>query len=556
MNLIEFLVQIVKAIDESLGLNALNYRIALIYALTIMIAFIITMLYFRIKGKGSGTSKFVNTSFTAKILVYISVFALPVLEVCSRALIFGTDIGEHTLDVLQIFRNGHWLHSYKNPYYDLINVPAVMRAIIGIVITNDLTAHSPVNALIFNWSICLSLTLAILILLEKTLNITRKPIVFLVLIITALSNPYVSMSSNFIGLSFLLALLSLTFLELENEGRRTLITSSLLYLASLLTHGTGMFFLIPLFMYALYNIHRRQKIKSSMIHSLALYIIIIVVLTLMRFIYTTAYKGVRPYISETLGFMNRLQTGEVVLREVKWEAPVIPRITAISFSLLPSIALAPLVLLIVLLILRKIGILPLKYNREIFRHYQDFNNKFTYYWTFAISGLILILMAFVSSYFSRSFGRELGYPGMMMLIIPAAYTLNIILKGCNKKTYLIVLLVAIFVYLLGLATPAKTPWYEDYRTLTVHWRPAFKQYYLYSITILKLHDLTTPLTIYAEDKITLSYLYKLLYTAKIPKGLIRVHVAGYPDLNNIARELSVVYSANAPLDIVVVLRSK
>ena len=161
MNLIEFLVQIVKTIDESLGLNTLNYRIALVYTSTIMIVLITAILYFRIirvKSRGLNLSKSGNVSFTIRILIYIFVFAFLALEVYSRILVFGTDIGEHTSDVLQIFRNGRWLHSYKNPYYDLINVPAVMRAIIGIIITNDLMAHSLVNALIFNWTLCLSLT--------------------------------------------------------------------------------------------------------------------------------------------------------------------------------------------------------------------------------------------------------------------------------------------------------------------------------------------------------------------------------------------------------------
>jgi len=252
-----------------------------------------------------------------------------------------------------------------------------------------------------------------------------------------------------------------------------------------------------------------------------------------------------------------MQTGEIILREAKWEVPLIPRITAISFSLLPSIALSPLALLIILHMLRKIRIPPFKYSKKRFEHYRDFNNvkASTYYWTFAISGLILILMAFASSYFSRSLSREFGYPGMTMLIIPAAYTLNVILKE-YKKTHLAILLIAIFVYMLGLVTPAKIPWYEDYRILTICWRSAFQQYYLYSITISKLHDLTTPLIIYAEDKTALGYSYRLLHDTETSRGLIRAYVVKHLDLDHIDHGLSVVYSANASLDIVVALQPK
>lgn len=544
-----------RAVDELLGLNSLSYRIVLIHVSIIMITLITIILYFRIKSKDSSAFKSKNTSFIIKVLIYAFVLAFLALEVYSRVLIFGTDIGEHTPDVLQILRNGHWLYSYKNPYYDLIDVPAVMRAIIGIIITNDLMAHSLVNALIFNWTLCLSLTLAILIFLEKPLNITRKPIMFLILIIIALSNPYVSMLSNFMGLSFLLALLSLiTIMFLENRGEKALITSSLLYLASLLAHGIGMLFFIPLSMYTLYNI-RRQGIKRSTIYSLTSYIVITMILVLMLFIYTTAYRGVMSYISEILGFIVRMQTGEVILHEARWEAPVIPRITVISFSLLPSIALGPLALLFTLHILRKIRIPPLK-HREKFKHYQDSNDDkhFTYYWAFTISGIILILMAFAFSYFSRSLSREFGYPGVMMLIVPAAYTLNLIIRGCSKRMYLVILLISILVYILGLVTPAKIPWYEDYRPLTICWRSAFQQYYLYSTTISKFHDLTTPLIVYSEDKTALGYVYRLLYDAEIPRELIKVYVMKHLNLDHTGRGLSVVYVAKASLSIAVAFK--
>ena len=141
-----------------------------------------------------------------------------------------------------------------------------------------------------------------------------------------------------------------------------------------------------------------------------------------------------------------------------------------------------------------------------------------------------------------------------MFTIPAAYTLTTVLRA-NRKTRIILILLTILVFVLGFATPTKVPWYKDYRIMTIYWRSAFHQYYLYSINVSKFHDLTTPLIIYSEDRTALGYTYRLLHNITIPRDLIRVYVVKQLSLNNVDQELNLIYSAGVPLDIAVFTQS-
>lgn len=512
--IVTHIVKFYKTIDCILRLGKIDYRYVVLNSFLALLALFLIMLSSKNK-KAMKTKIMDNEKMQYKVLfITLSIIlALSLIGIYSSIIIFGTDIGEHSLDALHVYMYGHWNRSFKNPYYDLVNVPALLRVFLCITLGIS-SLHSVISACTISLFANLCFVLTLYEFTKKVLD-KRSPLLFLLTYVIAISNPYVYklfISSHYMGCSFLLSMLSLMVLLFHSNTYKNMVLYSVLYLGSLLIHGTALLF-IPLFLSCVVYIKKKRKLFN-----ISLYLSPVIILIVLKIVYTTAYRGFLPYLSEIIGFLTQGLRGEIELREVRWNSPEIPRATAISFSLLPALALCqPIMKLFQLFTARFDTAL-----RDVRENSLGIANRPYYVKIFLVTAIVLSILSFLCSFFSNSLNRELGVPAMGFLAFSTIYVTNIIWsKGIVFR--LILLFLAMLAFTANWATPLTIPWYKDYTSITIAWRTAFYKYYLQSFNIMRFYDFVTPITIYTRDKVCLEYVSMMLYSINVPRNLIKVY---------------------------------
>lgn len=355
-----------------------------------------------------------------------------VIEWCLLVGMLRAVIGEETPDAFLIFESGHWTKSLKNPYYDLLNVHAfymVLFTLLGAPSVENIFSDLP-----FSIAIGLFLVVALRTLTRRFTGISYTSFVLLFLTLAAV--PVVHLFSWSLAAPVTLALFATNFVTYRGD-RTKWIVFALLYIGALLFHGSAMLIiLLPIFYIIIHGFFGNTDVRNY-VNILVLTIIISSIMAVVRFFYTTAYLGAGTYWYELLRFLTHgLQAAT---REPHWSAPQIPRITSYSFTVLPAIALTPLLLYI----LSKI------YKRIVW-HIDS------HYVAHLLTGGAMLLMGMVASTFSNSLSRELGYPGFIVITISAAYMLKRVEE--NSVLRAVFALVAITAYALSLFTPSINPW--------------------------------------------------------------------------------------------------
>ncbi|RLI82345.1 hypothetical protein DRP04_04185 [Archaeoglobales archaeon] len=533
------LVDLLKELDKILGIRYLSYREIIIMSFIPVLSILTFLLLTSMKRREiiEGRQHALGSSFLVLILVFIGVFSTLSLEVFSKIAIFGINVEEHTPDTFLILREGHWKYSLKNAYYDFINVPALMRVILSLI-TDFATPHSVFVASLFSFVVGLVLLIAYYTLMQR---VHRAGFItcYLLTILTLVSNPYSSFVNNYMGLSYILALLSLYPLLIYRERfeARMIVLSILLYLGAALTHGVAI--LMTLCLIVLYPLLKKAVNNPRLHLCLLSFTIVALLIDVLRFIHTGAYRGASTYMHELLNFLF----GAYHLRTTRWSSPVVPRITAFSFALLPSLALTPLVTLI---LIRVMILLEIVHKNEAKGFEQlDVAVKRTLYPVFLLYSLILVLGGFVASFFSNSLSREFGYVGIMLLAIPTSYALSLFRSSRGKCAVLLYLLL-ILSLILGFATPSAIPWYDGYRDLTLDWRSSFLSFYSHAVNIARFYDAGAGLHLflYSVDKVPVSYAYLQLHGSILPRGHILVSTIKNSWNFEINKLLDIVYSAN------------
>jgi len=364
----------------------------------------------------------------------------------------GIVIGEETPDAFLIFKSAHWAKSLKNPYYDLMNVHAfymVLFTFLGASSVESIFSDLPLSV-----TIALFLAVALRVLTKRYADIEHTS--FLILFLALATIPVVHLFSWSLAAPITLALFATNFALSRNDRTRWIIFV-LLYSGALLFHGSAMLtILLPLF-YIFSCIFLGNSNKSVDVKVLALATLLSLAMSVLRFFYTTAYLGAGTYWHELLRF---LAYGlQATTREPHWSAPQIPRITSYSFTVLPAMALTPLLLYILL---------------KVYKGLEWYINS--HYLAHLLTGGTMLLMGLLASTFSNSLSRELGYPGFIVMTISAAYTLKHV-EEKNTLRDIFALIVAI-AYALSLFTPTINPWLYLYSNPIPSYTPTTYESYL------------------------------------------------------------------------------
>ncbi|MGC8544185.1 MAG: hypothetical protein ACP5NQ_09600 [Vulcanisaeta sp.] len=336
-------------------------------------------------------------------------------------------MGEQAPDAAVYMEYGHWRFSLKNPYYDLINVAsfwiAVLHEVYGI---GDVVNAVP--NLVFYIVIILLFICSLLIAYRRLIGGERGFDVVVYALLIAIASPYITFISVPPSLSALYALLFIGFfISRDRLDSRDYVVLLILALAGILTHATAMGMII-FFLLSLTLILRIVKNKTQETHSrgtfgvLVTVLVLYVLLSLVRFIYTTAYISLYPYYASFISFINFLSgTGEVELRASKYGLYA-PLFTVFSWTILPGLAASYVLYCLI--------------KRSCTESRQQLISL-----SLLIGGLILIGMGFIGSHFSNSFSREAGYPGYMLLLLGSIEPLRLITKSRRLETMLMVVMV-------------------------------------------------------------------------------------------------------------------
>ncbi|MEM4677422.1 MAG: hypothetical protein QXY55_05995 [Candidatus Korarchaeota archaeon] len=538
---------LLKLLDKLLGMETYSYLYATLLFGIFSIIFILTLYRFSIKaeakynvylpkGNGSQTASLIAI-LLALVLFLVSIFSIKmelqyIFAACSLATILttsrlrlnhfsnlfialllvplvdimlmlnlGIEVAEHTPDTAMIMLNGYWRESLKDPFYDLINACSVIKAILNITMGIN-AAEFLVTSLILNAiNSILVISTAYLIVGEQKVD---SRLLLPALVVLA-SNPGVTFNVSPPTLSMTFSLLaaftiSMSFIK-GKLNRSNNIAYLLLYLASILTHATGIvvLMLLAILLVIASSTSIIKRYRTLLLTTLALYSVIL----LARIVLTGALRGAfLVYLSEIIAWFIGFQ---LMKRSIKWSAEGVPRVTAYSWVLLISLAVTPLIS----------NILDKLVNKH--KHVLPRNHSYT---LFALSGVLFVGLGFIATFFSNSLGRELYYPGLMLLGMTTPYSLKDLTK--KGKTWIITYLLILVSIIVGLITPAKMPLYEPYRKLTIAWRGSDYIHYLYAMSVSRfIGDVTPPMYVKSDDEIPLSYSLLVIHGRPFKAFLIR-----------------------------------
>jgi len=431
--------------------------------------------------------------------LFIALLLAPLVDIM-LILNLGIEVGEHTPDTAMIMLNGYWRESLKDPYYDLINVCSVIKAILNVIMGINV-AESLATFLI------LSMINSILVIITAYLIIREQKVDYRLLLpalVVLVSNPGVTFifSPPTTSMTFSLLASFVILMSLIREiDRSNNIACLLLFSVSILAHGTGIIVLTLLTVLLVIASSRgvMKRYRTLLSATLTLYFVI----SLARTVLTGALRGAfLTYLSEIIAWFTGFQ---LTRGDVKWSAEEVPRITAYSWVLLISLAITPLISdLLDKLVSKQKRVLPGNYN----------------YMLFALVGVLFIGLGFTATFFSNSLGRELYYPGLVLLGMATPYSLKDLAK--KREAWMVMNLLILASIAVGLITPTKMPLYEPYRKLTIAWRGSDYIHYLYAMTVSHfIEDATPPMYVKSDDEIPLSYSLLVIHGRPFKTFLIK-----------------------------------
>jgi len=367
-------------------------------------------------------------SFTIFTIAFIALVAL-LLEYSLNITNGFTEIGEQIPDAAVYVTSGHWSFSLKNPFYGIINVASFWIAILHTMLgVNDIVDALPNMILYF--------VTALLILLGVYLVYKRIGFQSTVLtaIILALATPYIPLIVVPPDLSAVFAVLALTFFAKRDIKSSDYIVIATLSTAGVLTHATAMAMIIigPITLYLLTKLYRGGITLRSGISTL---LIMILVLSIVRFFYTTAYLSLLPYYADFLKFLNFLSSpGNVELRVTKYEQWA-PLFTSFSWTMFPALAASYV-------------------TGRLFKKRHNYSELLSL--SLLLAGLGLILIGFAGANFNNSFSRETADPGYLLLLLGSFEPLRCVYNSKVGRATMAVLIV--MAVLSGLFTITNAPW--------------------------------------------------------------------------------------------------
>jgi hypothetical protein len=345
-----------------------------------------------------------------------------------------TEVSEQTPDATVYAVYGRWRSSLKNPYYDVINVASFWIALLHRVLDiNNITNAIPNTVLYF--TIALLISLSIYIVYQK--NSSRSFALLAILI--AFVTPYITFISAPPALSAMFAFLSLLLvLDKEPFQPSDYITMLIFVIAGVLTHVTAIAMLIFSFLSVLILLRIYRENSAKYLQYLRIFGVLVsvyIALSLVRFIYTTAYLAAMPYYADFLRFLNFLASpGGVELRITRYEQWS-PLFTSFSWSVYPALSVAYILV-------------------TLFRKRHSHSELLAL--ALSLAGLVLVAIGFVGSRFSNSFSREVAYPGYSLLFLGSFEVLR---KICSDRVGRIVMIIIIATAVIsGLFTIKNAPW--------------------------------------------------------------------------------------------------
>lgn len=409
-----------------------------------------------------------NTMKLRRSILYLNIFMVVVVFVFEYSLSIANgfnEVGEQAPDASLYFAYNHWVSSLKNPYYDIINVASFWIAILHKVLgVNDIIFALP-NSMIY-------LTIAFLISLSAYIVYKKAGYQDLIIpaMLVAFATPYITFISVPPALSAMFAMLVFALVLGRSIRSSDYVVVTLLSITGMLAHATFIsmivFGLIALLMLSKIQ---RDTMESTYLRMLMLFLVIHVILSFVRLMYTTAYISFYPYYADFLRFLNFLsQPGGVELRVTRYEQWS-PIFTSFSWTIYPAIATSYILTM-------------------IFKRRYSYNELFAL--SLSLAGLALIFIGFIGSYFSNSFSRQAAYSGYMLLFLGSFDALRRI--NHSKIGTVIMVIIVVMAIFSGLFTIKNASWL-----------------YVGKVPYLTYRPPTTPDITLAEDLLKLSALGEL-----------------------------------------------
>jgi hypothetical protein len=394
--------------------------------------------------------------FTIAFIALVDVFLEYFLNITKGF----TEIGEQIPDAAVYVTSGHWSFSLKNPFYDIINVASFWITILHMILGVNDIVHALPNMILY-------LVTALLILLAVYVVYRRMGFqsTALTAIILALATPYITLISVPPALSAVFAVLALTFLAKQDIKSSDYMVIATMSIAGVLTHTTAIAMLIfgPITLYLLTKLYRGGITVRFGI--LTLLITNFLVISFVRFFYTTAYLSLQPSLADFLKFLNFLSSpGNVELRVTRYEQWA-PLFTSFSWTVFPALAASYVTV-------------------RLFKKRHNYSELLSLF--LLVSGLGLILIGFVGARFSNSFSREAAYPGYLLLLLGSFEPLRCVNNSKVGRAAMVVLIV--MAVLSGLFTIKNAPWLYVGKVPYLTFMPPTPQEVQLSQDLLKLGD--------------------------------------------------------------------
>jgi hypothetical protein len=396
------------------------------------------------------------TIFTIAFIALVDIF----LEYSLNITKGFTEIGEQIPDAAVHVTSSHWSFSLKNPFYDIINVASFWIAILHTMLGVNDIVHALPNMILY-------LVTALLILLAVYVVYRRMGFqsTALTAIILALATPYITLISVPPALSAVFAVLALTFFAKQDIKSSDYLVIATMSIAGVLTHPAAIAMIIfgPITLYLLTKLYRGGITVRFGI--LTLLITNYLVISFVRFFYTTAYVSLQPYYADFLKFLNFLSSpGNVELRVTRYEQWA-PLFTSFSWTVFPALAASYV-------------------TGRLFKKRHNYSELLSL--SLLVAGLGLILIGFAGARISNSFSREAAYPGYLLLLLGSFEPLRCVNNSKVGRAAMAVLIV--MAVLSGLFTIKNAPWLYVGRVPYLTFMPPTPQEVQLSQNLLKLGD--------------------------------------------------------------------
>jgi hypothetical protein len=342
------------------------------------------------------------------------------------------EVGEQAPDASLYFAYNHWASSLKNPYYDIINVAsfwiAMLHKVLGV---NDVIFALP-NSMLY-------LIIAFLILLSAYIIYKKASCQDLIIpaMLIAFATPYITFISVPPALSAMFAMLIFALVLGRSIRSSDYVVMTLLSITGMLTHATFISMIVfGLLALLMLSKIQRDAVGSMYLRMLMLFVVIHVILSFVRLMYTMAYISLYPYYADFLRFLNFLSQpgGGVELRVTRYEQWS-PILTSFSWTIYPAIATS--------------YILTMMFKRRY-----SYNELFAL--SLSLAGLALIFIGFIGASFSNSFSRQAAYPGYMLLFLGSFDALRRINR--NKIGRVVMVIIVVMAIFSGLFTIKNASW--------------------------------------------------------------------------------------------------